>query len=46
MKNYPELYGKIIWISDEIEDQNGRCIHIIKNGETYRVSEDAMELID
>jgi len=43
MKSYPVLSGEVTWISDEI-DLEGRCIHIVQNGETYRVNEDSMEL--
>lgn len=43
MKSYPVISGKITWISDKI-DSEGRCMHIVQNGETYRVNEDSMEL--
>jgi len=44
MINHPELFGEISWISNEI-DREGKCVHILNNGETYRVNEDSMELM-
>ena len=43
MASMPEINGIITWMSDEI-DQEGRCIHLEVDKETYRVNEASMEL--